>query len=378
MKKTLLFIFAMLLALFFSFPSIAQTESTPRMDYIDRDDVVQFIDEMNEQFDYDRGLLYALFHATQPIPAVLKAIRPPAHPGVRSWQTYRSRFVEPTRINAGKRFMQRYATELATAESRFGVPAEIITAIIGIETIYGQHMGNYNTFAALATLAFDYPPRAELFRRELVNLLLLAREENRPVLSYTGSYAGAMGWPQFMPSSMRQYALDFDNDGKVDLTASPVDAIGSAANFLAEHGWQKGGPIAEKITVSGDGIQALLDEGIKPQRLPSEFSARQVEIQKVPAGEPKVVQSKHSAGAGETAANTQLSDQPAALIDLVTPDAPTEYRLGYQNFYVITRYNRSSFYAAAVMDLAEALKDPLTHIAPMSRPESWNPSTSLH
>jgi len=223
MKKTLLFIFAMLLALFFSFPSIAQTESTPRMDYIDRDDVVQFIDEMNEQFDYDRGLLYALFHATQPIPAVLKAIRPPAHPGVRSWQTYRSRFVEPTRINVGKRFMQRYATELATAESRFGVPKEIITAIIGIETIYGQHMGNYNTFAALATLAFDYPPRAELFRRELVNLLLLAREENRPVLSYTGSYAGAMGWPQFMPSSMRQYALDFDNDGKVDLTASPVD-----------------------------------------------------------------------------------------------------------------------------------------------------------
>ena len=333
------------LALIFSTPSHAAG-------YIQRADVQAFIDEMVNTQGFDRTALYGLFHAAEPIPSVLRAIRPPADPGIRSWRAYRSRFVEPTRIMAGKQFMQRYASELAAAQTRFGVPAEIITAIIGIETIYGQHMGNYNTFAALATLAFDYPPRAELFRRELVNLLLLAREENRPVLSYTGSYAGAIGWPQFMPSSMRQYALDFDNDGKVDLTASPVDAIGSAANFLAEHGWQKGGPIAEKITVSGDGIQALLDEGIKPQRLPSEFSTRQVEIQKVPAG-------THSAGAGETAANTQLSDQPAALIDLVTPDAPTEYRLGYQNFYVITRYNRSSFYAAAVMDLAEALKDPL-------------------
>lgn len=341
MKKTLLL--PALLALFFSCFGIAQTEPAPRMDYIDRDDVVQFIDEMSEQFDYDRGLLYALFHATQPIPAVLKAIRPPADPGIRSWRAYRSRFVEPVRIAAGKAFMQRYATELATAESRFGVPREIIAAIIGVETIYGRHMGNFNTFAALTTLAFDYPPRAELFRRELANLLLLAREENRPVLSYTGSYAGAMGWSQFMPSSMRQYALDFDHDGKVDLTASPVDAIGSTANFLAEHGWQKGGPIAETITVSGDGIQALLDEGIKPQRLPSEFAAQRVKIQKV--------------GAGDTAASGQFSDQPAALIDLVTPNAPTEYRLGYQNFYVITRYNRSSFYAAAVMDLAEALKD---------------------
>jgi membrane-bound lytic murein transglycosylase B len=254
------------------------------------------------------------------------------------------------RIAAGKKFMQRYATELAAAEARFGVPAEIIAAIIGIETIYGKHTGNYTTFAALTTLAFDYPPRAKLFRQELIELLLLAREENRPILSYTGSYAGAMGWPQFMPSSRRKYALDFDNDGKVDLAASPVDAIGSAANFLAKHGWQKGGPIAETITISGDGIQALIDEGIKPQRLPGEFSAQQVEIQKV----------GQKVGDGDTAANRQFSDQPAALIDLITPDAPTEYRLGYQNFYVITRYNRSSFYAAAVMDLAQALKDSLS------------------
>ncbi|MDO8314366.1 MAG: lytic murein transglycosylase B [Rugosibacter sp.] len=338
-----------LLCLFLTLPAQSQT-SYQAHSYAEREDVKAFIDEMATEYSYDRMTLDALFRVTQPIPSVLKAIRPPADPGIRSWRAYRSRFVEPVRIAAGKAFMQRYAPELAAAEARFGVPAEIIAAIIGIETIYGKHTGNYTTFAALTTLAFDYPPRAKLFRQELIELLLLAREENRPILSYTGSYAGAMGWPQFMPSSRRKYALDFDNDGKVDLAASPVDAIGSAANFLAKHGWQTGGPIAETITISGDGIQALIDEGIKPQRLPSEFSAQQVEIQKV----------GQKVGDGDTAANRQFSDQPAALIDLITPDAPTEYRLGYQNFYVITRYNRSSFYAAAVMDLAQALKDSLS------------------
>ena len=335
-----------LLCLFLTFPIQSQANS-----YAEREDVQAFIDEMATQHDYDRATLDALFRVTQPIASVLKAIRPPADPGIRSWRAYRSRFVEPIRIAAGKAFMQRYANELAAAEARFGVPKEIIAAIIGVETIYGTHMGNYTTFAALTSLAFDYPPRAKFFRQELVELLLLAREENRPVLSYTGSYAGALGWPQFMPSSRRKYALDFDNDGKVDLAASPVDAIGSAANFLAEHGWRKGSPIAEKITITGDGIQALIDEGIKPQHRPSEFAARDVQIKRV----------HEKVGAGDTATNDQFSDQlsnqPAALIDLITPNAPTEYRLGYQNFYVITRYNRSSFYAAAVMDLAEALQD---------------------
>lgn len=327
-----------LLCLFLTLPAQSQTNH-PANNYAEREDVQAFIDEMATQYDYDRTTLDALFRVTHPIASVLKAIRPPADPGIRSWYAYRGRFVEPIRIAAGRKFMRRYASELAAAEARFGVPKEIIAAIIGVETIYGKHMGNYTTFAALTTLAFDYPPRAKLFRQELVELLLLAREENRPILSYTGSYAGAMGLPQFMPSSRREYALDFDNNGKIDLAASPADAIGSAAHFLAEHGWQKGGPIADRVTVSGDGIQALLDEGILPQHRPSEFAARNVIITKL--------------GDGDTVPH----DQPAALIDLITPDTPTEYRLGYQNFYVITRYNRSSFYAAAVMDLAKALKD---------------------
>jgi membrane-bound lytic murein transglycosylase B len=219
------------------------------------------------------------------------------------------------------------------------VPAEIIAAVIGVETLYGKQLGHFDTFAALTTLAFDYPPRAELFRRELEELLLLAREENHSVLSYTGSYAGALGLPQFLPSSRRRFAIDFDQDGRIDLTASPADAIGSVANFLAEHGWEKDEPIAVMVTAAGDGVQALIDKGIAPQRTPGQMETADVSIARV--------------GAGDTA----IPDRPAALIDLVTPGAATEYRLGYRNFYVITRYNRSSFYAAAVADLAAALRD---------------------
>lgn len=311
--------------------------------YIQRDDVQAFIDEMVVAHGFDPLALYAAFHAATPLPAVLRAIRPPTDPRARSWQDYRARFVEPRRIATGKDFMRQYADALAAARSRFGVPAEIVAAILGVETIYGQHMGNYPVFDALVTLAFDHPPRAELFRRELTELLLLAREEQRPLTSYVGSYAGAIGWPQFLPSSRRKYAIDFDDDGKIDLVNSPMDAIGSAANFLAAHGWMADAPIADAVVIRGDGLDALLAAGIRPQFRPADFIARNLNIQKV--------------GADGTAAETPLPDLPAAVIDLTTPDAATEYRLGYANFYVITRYNRSSFYAAAVMDLAAALRE---------------------
>jgi membrane-bound lytic murein transglycosylase B len=326
MKRLLLF------ALLFLVASGARAQGFDR-----REDVQAFVQDMQVRHGFDVDMLIDLFRHTKPNAAVIKAIMPPKDPGVRSWQAYRGRFVEPKRIAAGRRFMQTYAAELAAAEERFGVPADIVAAIIGVETIYGKQLGRFNTFAALTTLAFDYPPRAELFRRELEELLLLAREENRSPLSYTGSYAGALGLPQFLPSSRRRFAIDFDSDGRVDLTASPADAIGSVANFLVAHGWERDAPIADIITVSGDGIQALIDEGIAPQRTPTQMEAANVGIARV--------------GAGDTA----IPDRPAALIDLVTPGAATEFRLGYRNFYVITRYNRSSFYAAAVMDLASAL-----------------------
>ncbi len=319
--------------------------------YAQRDEVQVFVLEMQERHGFDADVLNALFRRTRPLAAVIKAIMPPKDPGVRSWQAYRGRFVEPQRIAAGQRFMRLHAAELAAAEARFGVPVEIIAAIIGIETIYGKHMGRFGTFAALTTLAFDYPPRAELFRRELEELLLLAREEGRDPLAYTGSYAGALGLPQFLPSSRRRYAIDFDDDGRIDLTTSPADAIGSVANFLAAHGWEQDAPIAVTVMVGGDGVQSLIDEGILPRRTPQEMALANVSISRVtsPVAPERV---SLADGAGDTA----LPERPAALIDLVTPKAPTEYRLGYRNFHVITRYNRSSFYAAAVMDLAAALR----------------------
>ena len=304
-----------------------------------RDDVHAFVQDMHERHGFDVDALNGLFARTRPVAAVIKAIMPPRDPGVRSWQAYRGRFVESRRIAAGRRFMLAHSEQLAVAETRFGVPIEIIASIIGVETIYGKHMGRFGTFAALSTLAFDYPPRASLFRRELEELLLLAREEKRDPLAYTGSYAGALGLPQFLPSSRRRFAIDFDGDGRIDLAGSPADAIGSVANFLAEHGWERHGPIATTVTASGDGVQALIDEGIAPRRTPQEMQA---------AGTILL-----ATGSGDA----RIPEQPAALIDLVTPNAATEYRLGYRNFHVITRYNRSSFYAAAVMDLAAALRD---------------------
>lgn len=303
--------------------------------YESRLEVREFALDMEKRHGFVKDELLALFAKARFQPAVIKAILPPSSPRVRSWQAYRARFVEPRRINAGLRFWDTYADTLTRAEQQYGVPAEIIVSIIGVETIYGRNTGNFETFSALTTLAFDYPPRTELFRKELESLLLLARDEHRSPLSYQGSYAGALGLPQFLPSSLRSWAVDFNGDQHLDLT-QPEDAIGSVARFLAEHGWENGGPIVAAVQVSSSApeaaIENLLAEGIEPKRLPVDFRARGIIVGNVP-------------------------EQQAALIDLTTPDEETEYRLGYRNFYVITRYNRSSFYASAVNDLAEALKD---------------------
>lgn len=296
----------------------------------DRPDVRAYIDERVELDGFDRKALTGQFRMVKPSPSVLKAIRPP-EVRTRSWQAYRARFVDARRVTRGLEFWRRHEAALLRAQARFDVPAEIIVAIIGVETIYGRHTGDFEIFNALANLAFDYPPRAELFRRELTQLLLLAREEQRNPWRYRGSFAGAIGFPQFLPSSIRSYAIDFDRDGHVDLARSSEDAIGSVARFLNLHGWEAGAPIMAPAKVSPGDTPALLAEGIRPARLPSEMTAFGVD----PEGAP---------------------ERPAALIDLTTPAAPTEYRLGYQNFYVLTRYNRSSFYAAAVADLADVLR----------------------
>jgi len=323
MKKTLL------LAL----TCLAQFASTTQAgDFSQRPDVADFIAEMHERNGFSTTELDAAFRLAHRLPAVLKAIRPPANPAIRSWQTYRGRFVEPKRIALGSRFWREHQAEFSAASQRYGVPEEIIAAIIGVETIYGQHMGRFTTFDALATLAFDYPPRAPLFRRELEALLLLARDEKRNVRDYKGSYAGALGLPQFLPSSLRNYAVDFDGDGRIDLAASPADAIGSVARFLAEHGWQSGQPIYLPAKAEGDKVAEAIALGIEPKLQPADLAAYGISTDPAPT-------------------------LPATLVDLISPNAATEYRLGFRNFYVITRYNKSSFYASAVADLAEALRE---------------------
>lgn len=295
-------------------------------------EVRAFILEMHEQYGFDVTHLTRQFAGVHSNAAVLRAIRPAAVPELqRSWPRYRERFVNDRRIGNGLRFWQENSAELARAEAIYGVPPEIIAAIIGVETEYGRNMGNFSVLEALATLAFDYPPRAEFFRKELEQFLLLARENGVSPLEIKGSYAGAIGIPQFMPSSQRAYAVDFDGDDKIDLRGSPSDAIGSVARFLNIHGWQAKAPIAVPATVTGD-PSALIAAGLKPTTPLQELLRLGV------------------SASGDF-------ERPAALIDLVAPDQPTEYWVGFDNFYVITRYNRSSFYAMSVFQLAEALRE---------------------
>jgi membrane-bound lytic murein transglycosylase B len=318
--------------------------------------VREFIAEMQARHGFDAARLTRRFASIRSNPAVLQAIRPAAVPELqRSWQRYRARFLNEQRFSQGLRFWQTHNIALVRAEAIYGVPREIIVAIIGVETEYGRNTGKFGVLEALATLAFDYPPRALFFRGELEQFLLMARESGVPPSNYKGSYAGASGIPQFMPSSQRSYAVDFDGDGRIDLSGSASDAIGSVAHFLNTHGWQSGEPVAVPARVNGDAL-VFIAAGIKPS-----FTLREMLEQGLSPCFPD-----------ET---DRFADAPAALIDLVTPDQPTEYWIGFGNFYVITRYNRSSFYAMSVFQLAEALRkarNPKTRFDPGADGEESN------
>ena len=289
---------------------------------------------MVREHGFVRKELEALFRKAVRQPDIIRAMTPPPEAPVRSWQNYRNFFVNPQRIEAGLRFGARHADTLRRAEARYGIPAEIIMAIIGVETSFGRNMGRYRIIDALTTLAFDYPRRAEYFRSELEHFLLFARDGNIDVLGLRGSYAGAFGMPQFMPGSYRRYAVDFDGDQRVDLSGSVDDAIGSVARFLEQHGWQTGQPIAVQAATSGAPDPALLQAGIRPSLKVAELADKGVRADTDPQG-------------------------TVALIDLVSPNKDTEYWLGFENFYVITRYNRSSFYAMSVFQLGEEIRNRL-------------------
>jgi membrane-bound lytic murein transglycosylase B len=272
-------------------------------------------------------------------PSVARLIMPAATPAAKNWMAYRARFIEPKRVQAGAQFAAANAATLQAAEQRWGVPGSIIAAIIGVETFYGRNTGSYRAIDALATLAFDFPTgrsdRSAFFRDELEALLVLSQREGQPPQRYLGSYAGALGLPQFMPSSWLRYAVDFDGDGRIDLNGSAADAIGSVANFLAAHGWQSGLPTHYGVTppAPGDALDQLLGPDIVP-------SFRVDEMQQLGAR-------LSAAGQGEAGL--------LALVELKNGNAPSTYVAGTQNFYVLTRYNRSSYYALSVADLAQAI-----------------------
>ncbi|HEX2197653.1 MAG TPA: lytic murein transglycosylase B [Burkholderiales bacterium] len=320
----------LLLALWLASVAAGAAGNSPS--YAERPEVQEFIREVSARHGFDEKELTYLFskvHRTEP---VLEAIQPPP-PKARSWEEYRANFVNPRRIAAGKAFWKTHRRALARAERRYGVPAEYIVAIIGVETFYGRYAGRWRVVDALTTLAFDYAPRSPYFRSELEHYLLLSRDTGGDVFAVRGSYAGAIGIPQFMPSSTRRFAVDFDGSGSVDLRRSPADAIGSVANFLKEHGWRSGEEVLFEAKLSGEAWRPLADGSVNAKHTLDELRKAGVEFEAPGAGEAR-----------------------AALVELETPERPSEYRVGLHNFYVLTRYNRSAFYASAVHDLAHELK----------------------
>ncbi|QKG00672.1 lytic murein transglycosylase B [Aeromonas hydrophila] len=251
----------------------------------------------------------------------------------KPWHRYRPLFITPERIRDGVGFWQRHATTLARAEQTYQVPASLIVAIIGIETFYGRQMGRHPVLDSLYTLGFHYPERADFFAKEFAQLVLLAREEKWPLTLLKGSYAGAMGMGQFMPSSYRHYAVDFDGDGKRDLFANPVDAIGSVANYFAEHQWRWGESAVEPALIGLAPVGTLLGPAPELTQTWAELAAAGIEL-----------------------ATPLAPDTPVKLLALEQADGP-EYWVARHNFYVITRYNRSPLYAMAVHQLSQAIQD---------------------
>ncbi len=301
-----------------------------RADMLARPGVDEFIDEMAQQHGFERTALQQLFRDTEMRDDIIAAISRPAEG--KPWHQYRPLFLTETRINEGVAFWNQNAAALAAAEQKYGVSAAIIVAIIGVETRYGQHRGRYRVMDALATLAFGYPQRAPFFRSQLAEYLLMTREEKVDPLSLTGSYAGAMGQPQFMPSSFRNFAVDFDQDGRRDLWENRADIIGSVANYFAEHKWSSGAPVAFRAESKGGNLEPLLSQGLQPAITASELAAKGI---------------SHKA--------TLAPDQLTALLQLETENGP-EYWVTLNNFYVITRYNRSPLYSMAVWQLSEAIR----------------------
>jgi membrane-bound lytic murein transglycosylase B len=290
-----------------------------------------FIQRMVQKHNFEQHHLLQVLAQAKIQPSIIQAISRPAER--KPWYQYRPIFVNQQRIEGGVRFWQKNRASLLRAQQEYGVAPEIIVAIIGVETRYGNHQGRYRVIDALATLAFAYPPRSKFFTSELEHYLLMTREHRLDPLQLTGSYAGAMGQPQFISSSYRSYAVDFDGDGHSDIWQNPVDAIGSVANYFQRHGWQPGQPVAVELEVGDINIQHLLTDELEPGYPVAMF--RKLGL-KIP---------RHFDDAA-----------PAKLLQLEVLGGYV-YWLGLQNFYVITRYNHSPLYAMAVYQLSKKIRE---------------------
>lgn len=295
-----------------------------------RPEVQKFIDSMVATHDYDGERLKTALAAAETQPAILEAISKPAEKTL-SWPEYRAIFITDDRIGAGVAFWRQHEDDLREVSEATGVPEEILVGVIGVETYFGRITGKYRVLDALATLAFDYPPRSAFFRRELEEFLLLVREEDMDATAATGSYAGAMGAPQFMPSSYRAYAVDSDEDGKRDIWSDWRDVIGSIANFLAAHGWQASSPIIARATLGGGWRGPLPENALAASDTVASLSDKGVMF------------------------STDLpGNRKGQLLTFEGPD-DDEYWVAFDNFFVITRYNRSVMYAMAVHQLGQKI-----------------------
>lgn len=321
-----------------------EVEKTP-------DSLAPFLEKVSKDHQIPLSSLQKAFEGTKTIPSIKKLVMPPPPGFQKNWKVYRSRFVEPRRLAAGQKFWKEHRTFIEKTAKETGVPAEIIVAIIGVETIYGRHMGNFSVKDTLTTLGFDYPntpnkvARETLFKNQLEDLILLCWSEDKKerafqnCLNQKGSYAGAIGLPQFMPGSIRRFATDGDRDGKIDLRNSPEDAIASVGQFLKMHGWVKDEPIYLDIQTDSETM---------------------VTAKNLADGEPKAKLQVGQLVKNGLLKETDLpSNTPSLIVDLPSPNGSggtdVQYVIGLRNFLVICDYNRSFFYAQSVAEFAEAL-----------------------
>ena len=304
-----------------------------------RSDVAGFIADMRERHGFATDVLDSLFAQVESRPVIVEAMSRPAEKTM-TWQEYRARFITDRRVTRGREVARDQAAALDKAAAASGVPTSILLGIVGVETFYGEITGRFRVIDALSTLAFDYEPRAKYFRGELEQYLLMTREEELDPLDPLGSYAGAMGIPQFMPTSFRAYAVDGGGDGHRDLWGDWSDVFASVGNYLKVHGWRSGEPVMVTVDVTGADLNGLETQKLDLSTTVGALRARGIKF------------------------DCGLPDDAAAVLIELEGAAGPEYRVGFANFYAITRYNRSALYASAVNDLAEAVQAPVAATSP--------------